>query len=368
MPLPSRQDELYRRICKDIREKYLPGMVLPTEPAYACLLGCGRTTLRKVLARLQEENRICRTHKGTFVLDDAKCTFPLKKTMGKNWEERPLFLLIPCVGYMEKVDDFSLRIHHQVMAGAMREAIERGSHLVTLPVSETNKSNGIECIDFALSQLKSLREGDKVLFFGRWFRQLLPALAAKKCHTAYISQMPYPFEVKKLNTVTAFTGYSTSAFIFAGLEALKKHGKKSVGCIYFSLDAEEKMGVEKEFFSFLAQNKMQGIFQALPFHISPEEKNSSLEKFVIEHGAEMDSFLYCPHLRMPSPLEKFPVLPEHILLVCEETFSLKLHKHKSILTIRDELENSARDLARTLLLEESSSVKLYPYQTESVMK
>ena len=330
------------------------------------MLDCGRTTLRKVLARLQEENRIRRTHRGTFVLDSAS---PLSRQMentGKREETRPLFMLIPCTQYTEKVDDFSLRIHHQVMAGAMREAINCGSHLVTLPVSESNKSNGIECIDFALPQLKSLRKGDNVIFFGRWFRRLLPALAEKGCRAAYISQMPYGFEerIKGLNTVAAFTGYSTSAFISTGLEELKKRGRKNVQCVYFSLDEEEHKGVEKAFFSFLAANGMQGKFHALPFHISPADKNTFFHTLSTEQEKGMDSFILCPHLRATNPIETLPLNMKHILTVCEKNISRKPEAGTAVITISDDLEKNVRFLAKALLKNEYSPAKLYPYKTE----
>ena len=366
MPLPSRQKELYEKVRQDLREKFSPGMTLPTEPAYACMLGCGRTTLRKVLTRLQEENLIRRTHRGTFVLDPAVPVPPEIPGTGKPEEERPLFMLIPCTQYTEKVDDFSLRIHHQEMAGAMREAINGGSHLVTLPVSESNKSNGIECIDFALPQLKSLRKGDKVIFFGRWFRRILPALAEKGCRVAYISQMPYGFEerIKGLNTVAAFTGYSTSAFISAGLEELKKRGRRNVQCVYFSLDEEEHNGVEKAFFSFLAANGLQGNFHALPFHISPADKNAFFHRLFAEQGNSMDSFILCPHLRTVSPLETLPLNLKHILTVCEKNTPRQQEDENTLITIYDDLEENVRALAKALLSGKHTPAQPYPYKTE----
>ena len=367
MPLPSRQKELYEKVKRDLREKYRPGMCLPTEPFYAQVLGCGRTTLRKVLSTLQEENLIRRTHRGTIVLDSSSPFAPVIPGTGKSAEEeRPLFMLIPCTRYTEKVDEFSLMIHHQVMAGAMREAINCGSHLVTLPVSESNKSNGIECIDFALSQLKSLRKGDKVIFFGRWFRRILPVLAEKKCLVAYISQMPYAFEedIKELDTAAAFTGYSTSAFITAGLEELKKRGRKHVKCVYFSLDEEEHKGVKKAFSTFLASHDMQGEFYALPFHITPEEKLFFLHRFFREKGGEMDSFILSPHLRTPTPFEMNPAIPQHILTVCEKNALTCAGRGNTFVTVRDDLERNVRALAKALLSGKYFPATLYPYQTE----
>lgn len=88
MPLPSRQDELYEKVSSDLRERFVPGSILPGEPDYARQLGCGRTTLRKVLARLAEEGRIARTHSGTKVLNVE----PVSQTAS----DRPIFLLVPC--------------------------------------------------------------------------------------------------------------------------------------------------------------------------------------------------------------------------------------------------------------------------------
>ena len=94
MPLPSRQDELYEKVCSDLRGRFVPGSILPGEPEYAKELGCGRTTLRKVLARLAEEGKISRTHSGTKVLKTD--------SSAQTTEKRPVFLLVPCSEYMEK--------------------------------------------------------------------------------------------------------------------------------------------------------------------------------------------------------------------------------------------------------------------------
>ena len=366
MPLPSRQKELYEKVRQDLREKFSPGMTLPTEPAYACMLGCGRTTLRKVLTRLQEENLIRRTHRGTFVLDPAVPVPPEIPGTGKPEEERPLFMLIPCAQYTEKVGGSSLKIHHQVMTGAMRETINSGSHLVTLPVSETNKDNGVECIDFALSQIKSLRKGDKVIFFGRWFRRILPFLAEKECRIAYVSQMPAAFEeqIKGLNTAAAFTGYSTSAFITSGLEELKKRGKKFAGCLYFSLDEEEKNGVEKAFYCALAANGMQGILCTLSYRTSYMEKYSFITEFLAEKGNILDGLIVCPHLKTASHANPLPAVPPHILTVCEQGIRLENGDANHVLYIYDDLVCVAGILAKALLNDGKFPATPYPYKTE----
>lgn len=366
MPLPSRQKELYEKVRQDLREKFSPGMTLPTEPAYACMLGCGRTTLRKVLTRLQEENLIQRTHRGTFVLDPSTPVPPEIPGTGKREEERPLFMLIPCAQYTEKVGGSSLKIHHQVMTGAMRETINSGSHLVTLPVSETNKDNGVECIDFALSQIKSLRKGDKVIFFGRWFRRILPFLAEKECRIAYVSQMPTAFEeqIKGLNTAAAFTGYSTSAFITSGLEELKKRGKKFAGCLYFSLDEEEKNGVEKAFYCALAANGMQGILCTLSYRTSYMEKYSFITEFLAEKGNILDGLIVCPHLKTASHANPLPAVPPHILTVCEQGIKLENGDANHVLYIYDDLVCVAGILAKALLNDRKFPATPYPYKTE----
>ena len=366
MPLPSRQKELSEKVRQDLREKFSPGMTLPTEPAYAKILGCGRTTLRKVLARLEEENLIRRTHRGTFVLDPAVPVSPEIPGTGKPEEERPLFMLIPCAQYTEKVGGSSLKIHHQVMTGAMRETINSGSHLVTLPVSETNKDNGVECIDFAMSQIKSLRKGDKVIFFGRWFRRILPFLAEKECRIAYVSQMPAAFEeqIKGLNTAAAFTGYSTSAFIISGLEELKKRGKRFAGCIYFSLDEEEKSGVEKAFDTALAANSMQGVLCTLPYRTSHMEKYSFITDFLAEKGSLLDGLIICPHLKTASHSNPLPAVPPHILTICEQGIKLENGESGNVLYVYDDLVHIAGILAKALLNDENFPAALYPYKTE----
>ena len=63
MAYPSKQDQIYKILCGEFQEKFYPGAKLPPERDYARQLGVARKTLRFVLDRMEQENRIIRnTH------------------------------------------------------------------------------------------------------------------------------------------------------------------------------------------------------------------------------------------------------------------------------------------------------------------
>ena len=69
MPLPSKQNMIYSRLLKMIRDEYKPGNKLPSETQLASMIGVARRSLRTSLSRLAEERIIERTNHGTFILD-----------------------------------------------------------------------------------------------------------------------------------------------------------------------------------------------------------------------------------------------------------------------------------------------------------
>ncbi len=175
MPLPSKQEEIYTYLLNDIRD-YYPGAKLPTERLYAQRLGVARQTLRSSLQRLEAEKRITREKSGTYVLDEATGRRPEAKC-----DRGPVNILLPCPDYTESVNDSSVISHQSLIRGAMRAAVEFGTQVVTIPVSETNDPDNINW-----NQLAGLRKNDIVLFAGHWFQPLIPLLMERKCRIGCI--------------------------------------------------------------------------------------------------------------------------------------------------------------------------------------
>jgi DNA-binding transcriptional MocR family regulator len=138
MPLPSKQQEIYEYLLDDIRRYYYPGARLPTERIYAQRLGIARQTLRSTLKRLQEEKRIAREKSGTYVLDEGTGSRPNTKD-----NPGPVHVLLPCPDFTEATNDSSIINQQNLIRGAMRAAVEYGTQVVTIPVSETNKPEDI---------------------------------------------------------------------------------------------------------------------------------------------------------------------------------------------------------------------------------
>lgn len=350
MPLPSRQDELYRKVLADIRERFLPGTLLPGEPEYARYLGCGRTTLRKVLSRLAEEGRINRTHSGTKVLNESdSCSLAA---------DRPIFLLVPCSEYVERIDLISLHALQQFISGAMRGAIANGRQLVTLPISETNRDNKLECIDISIPQLSLLKPGDLVLFLGRWYRRIIPFLAETGCRCGSITQFPLPLPEICRNNSIAYYGFTTSAFMEAALQLLKSHGAKNVGCFWFSLEPEELKETTRYYRDRLKSLGLSGDIKAIDYHTKAPEKENSLRDFCGKN--QFDSVMIAPHLFCPWG-ESAGDWMKNITLVTGKNSPLPgLPAHLVRFELDDPMYETAKKLVTRLLNEVDGSVDFYP--------
>ena len=79
---------------------------------------------------------------------------------------QPLYLLLPCAHYTEVIDPYSFDLTNRFITGCIRGALNAGRRLVTLPVSESNLDNSLECIDITWKQIAMLRANDIVLFLG----------------------------------------------------------------------------------------------------------------------------------------------------------------------------------------------------------
>lgn len=350
MPLPSRQDELYKKILEDIRERFLPGSILPGEPEYARYLGCGRTTLRKVLSRLADEGRINRTHSGTKVLNVSVSDCPAA--------ERPIFLLVPCSEYVERIDSISLNTLQQFISGAMRGAITNDRQLVTLPISETNRDNRLECTDISIQQLSLLRSGDLVLFLGRWYRRIIPFLAETGCRYGSITQFPLPLPEIRRNNSIAYYGFTTSAFMEEALRLLKSKGAKNIGCFWFSLEPEELEQTTQYFRNRLKSLNLSGDIKAVHFHTKSSEKESELRKFCEKN--QFDSLIVTPHMFEPWG-DSAGAWMKNITLVTGKNSPLPgVSADLPVFELDDPMYETAKKLVTRLLKETNGSADFYP--------
>lgn len=163
MVYPSKQEQIYRTLCCEFREKFHPGAKLPPEREYAQQLGVARRTLRSVLKRMAQENRIVRNTHGTFLRDER-----IRYYGHTEWKE-PVTILLPCPDYLQISGHSSCYALTQMILGAMRAAIEYGTHVVTIPISETNSPD-----DINWHQLQHLNKYSNVIFSGSWFQKIFP--------------------------------------------------------------------------------------------------------------------------------------------------------------------------------------------------
>lgn len=183
MRLPKKTDHIYKTLKKDILSgKLVPGMQLPPEVELAKKMQIGRVTLRRALARLENEKLVNRIErKGTFV---------------RLQQQLPaLTLLLPCENYIEKAGYGSIMTTQMILNGMISEAQLAGVQVRTLAVS---KSNDINDIDY--EALDILDENSKVVIMGKWFKPLFEFISARKCNTVNITELSdYSEDTKHFN-------------------------------------------------------------------------------------------------------------------------------------------------------------------------
>lgn len=214
--MPSKQKEIYQYLADDIRKFYYPGAKLPNERNYAERLGVARKTLRYSLQRLEEERRIVRRKTGTYVLDEETGRCPQAR------EASPISILLPCPNYTEAANASSVVHIQDVIRGAMRAALEAGTRVVTIPVSENNDRDNINW-----NQLAGLGKDDIVLLTGAWYYRVIPVLTARKCRIGCIVEQD---RIDMLDFSGATNGYlvyirkNWQGFLTEPIDFLKKSG------------------------------------------------------------------------------------------------------------------------------------------------
>lgn len=221
MAYPSKQDQIYKILCGEFQEKFYPGAKLPPERDYARQLGVARKTLRFVLDRMEQENRIIRNTHGTFLCDERNSCY------GHTEQKEPVTILLPCPDYLDVSGYSSSYAHRQMILGAMRAAIESGTHVVTIPVSETNSPEDINWL-----QLRHLHRDSMVMFSSSWFRNVFPLLVERKCKVGYMSDNEIPF-FSKAPDITSINYQLSNAhtFLYHAVKQLYAEGAEKI--VYF---------------------------------------------------------------------------------------------------------------------------------------
>lgn len=217
MPLPSKQNMIYSRMMKMIRDNCKPGDKLPSETQLASMIGVARRSLRSTLSRLEEEGIIERTNRGTFLRDSSTKS----GTAGD-----PVYILVPCPDYYTASGFYSSYLIQQMIQGCVRAAVEHGTYAVTLPITKDNNPNNLN-----LRQFNHLREGDIVIFNGSWAMEIYSILEKSKCRLGYVTdkELNY-FQDKDVECYHLYWGKYWSCLGDAALQ-LQRDGAKKI--LYF---------------------------------------------------------------------------------------------------------------------------------------
>ncbi len=175
---PTKRNRIADQLRLKIRSgAYIPAERLPTEPLLAREFGVARETLRGALQLLDREGLIQRIPgEGTYITGKS----------ARVLTNRDLYHLIPCSDYFIH-SDYQTRVRtSEMLSGCLSEAVRMNAHVITLPVSPTNREEEIDW-----RSLERLPEGARIVFFGRWFQNIFPLLQRKRCLVVNIHDMVY---------------------------------------------------------------------------------------------------------------------------------------------------------------------------------
>ncbi len=173
---PVKRLEIAGKLKKEILSgAYANRNRLPVEPELAAMLGITRKTLRGSLDILEKEGLLERIPgKGTF----------LPHRTGSDVGN--VFLLLPCSDYFLKSDFETRSILRDILSGCLQEACLRKAHVITLPLTTTNR---IE--DFDETILERLPDGSRIIFYSNWYAPIFPLFLRKKFRIAHIHHLNY---------------------------------------------------------------------------------------------------------------------------------------------------------------------------------
>ena len=213
---PVKRLEIAGKLKKEILSgAYANRNRLPVEPELAAMLGITRKTLRGSLDILEKEGLLERIPgKGTF----------LPHRTGSDVGN--VFLLLPCSDYFLKSDFETRSILRDILSGCLQEACLRKAHVITLPLTTTNR---IE--DFDESILERLPDGSRIIFYSNWYAPIFPLFLRKRFRIVHIHHLDYRNSALK-DTVNQWI--CCKADLAAGVEEAVTHLARK-GCTRIAL-------------------------------------------------------------------------------------------------------------------------------------
>lgn len=348
MPFPSKQEELYKMLLKELRS-CSPGSKLPSERELAKKLGVARMTLRETLNILVQERKIFRSRKGTFVLDQDSGENPSVPQKNRN-----IYVLLPCPDYSAVLDDYSYRIAAETIRGSMKTAIRYGGQVITIPVSAANDT---EKIDWDLFSM--FRKNDIVLFAGVWYKILLPFLVERGCRIgAIIPKIEPEWDalLKKAANYRVFQRPMLANYLPEVLTDLKQKGYRSpllFGRVDFSMFIDHPEWNILDHTSDIQEYISPG---NLKIETCPKETRFVEQCAMIQELYEkepFDSLIFDAeyHSGKPASLRKLCNLPEEVLIYVRgiELLGRTNDSRKNMFYSRPAYLECSQELTRQLL-------------------
>ena len=282
MAFPSKQKILYEQLEQELRKSYSPGDRLPAERVLAAKYGVARMTLRGALARLVREHRIVRRWNGTFLSGRRNEEFA-----ANDLNDSRIYVLLPCPYYATLSGFYSYVVTTEFLRGAMKAAVRRGFHILTIPVSQTNEPDEIDWDELSL-----IREDDVVLFAGDWYSTLFPLLSERNCKVGAILPKMDESVHRFLQGTRQYRIYTRpilANYLPEVLADIKRKKRKKVllfGRHQFSLFIHGKVPLQ----DFLAELTVLASPCELKVQLCPERTGFAEQCILVREAFEKESF------------------------------------------------------------------------------